>query len=64
MKPGKTHKASAKRFKVSATGRIFHRKAGYVHKLAKKRGQYKRQARRPVEVTGANKKIMRGLLQI
>jgi large subunit ribosomal protein L35 len=64
MKPGKTHKASAKRFKVTATGRIFHRKAGYVHKLSKKRPQYKREARKPVEVTGANKKIMRRLLQI
>ncbi len=64
MKPGKTHKASAKRFKVTATGRIFHRKAGYVHKLAKKRPQYKRAARRPVEVTGANKKIMRRLLDV
>lgn len=64
MKPGKTHKASAKRFKVTATGRIFHRKAGYVHKLSKKRPQYKREARKPVEVTGANKTIMRRLLQV
>lgn len=64
MKPGKTHKASAKRFKITAKGRIFHRKAGYVHKLTKKRAQYKRGARRPVEVTGANKKIMRRLLGI
>lgn len=64
MKPGKTHKASAKRFKVSACGRIFHQKAGYVHKLAKKRPQYKREARGSVEVSGANKKIMRRLLGI
>lgn len=62
MKPGKTHKASGKRFKVTATGRIFHTKAGYVHKLSKKRPQYKRAARRPLEVRGANKKIMRRLL--
>jgi large subunit ribosomal protein L35 len=64
MKPGKTHKASAKRFKVTATGRIFHRRAGYVHKLSKKRAQYKRGARRPVEARGANKKIMRRLLAV
>lgn len=64
MKPGKTHKASAKRFKVTATGRILHRRAGYVHKLAKKRPQYKRAARKPVEVLGANKKMMRRLLQV
>lgn len=64
MKPGKTHRASAKRFKVTATGRIFHMKTGYRHKLTKKRAQYKRQARRPVEATGALKKIMRRLLGI
>ncbi len=64
MKPGKTHKASAKRFKVTATGRMFHKKAGYVHKLSKKRGQYKRSARRPVEVLGANKRMMRRLLGV
>lgn len=64
MKPGKTHKASAKRFKVTATGRILHRKAGYMHKLSKRRPQYKRQARKPVEVLGAAKQMMRRLLQV
>lgn len=64
MKPGKTHKASAKRFKVTATGRIFHRKSGYMHKLSKKRKQYKREAKKPVEVLGANKKMMRRLLGV
>lgn len=64
MKPGKTHRASQKRFKVSATGRIFHRRAGYMHKRIKRRAQYKRAARKPVEVTGANRKIMRRLLGI
>ncbi|MEN3010087.1 MAG: 50S ribosomal protein L35 [Candidatus Bipolaricaulaceae bacterium] len=64
MKPGKTHKASAKRFKVTATGRIFHCKMGYEHKRTKKRPQYKRAARKLVEVRGADKKMMRRLLQI
>lgn len=64
MKPGKTHRASAKRFKVTKKGRIFHGKAGYVHKLAKKRPQYKRAARRPVEISGAYKKSVRRLLGV
>ncbi len=59
---GKTHKAAAKRFKVKPSGRIFHRKAGYVHKLSKKRSQYKRQARREKEVARANLRQVRELL--
>lgn len=58
----KTHKAAAKRFKVSQGGRIFRRRAGYVRKLQKKRPQYRRQARREVEVTGAERKRLRELI--
>lgn len=61
---GKTHKATAKRFKVSSTGRVFHKRAGYMHKRTKKRPQYRRAARRPVEVVGADKKRIRRLLEI
>ena len=52
----KTHKAAAKRLQVNAAGRIFRMRARYQHKLTKKRPQYKRQARRKVEVTGAERK--------
>jgi len=59
---GKTHKAAAKRFKVKPSGRIFHSKAGYVHKLAKKRSQYRRQARKEREVARADWRRVRDLL--
>lgn len=58
----KTHRSAAKRFKVKPNGKIFRRKAGYVHKLSKKRPQYRRQARRPVEVTGAERRRLREIL--
>lgn len=58
----KSHKAAAKRFKLKPSGRIFRRKSGYVHKLTKKRPQYRRQARRDVEVSGADLRRLRRLL--
>jgi len=58
----KTHRAAAKRFKVKPSGRIFHRKAGYVHKLGKKRPQYRRDARKDQEVSGADLQRVRELL--
>ncbi len=59
---GKTHKAAAKRFKVKPSGRVFHRKAGYVHKLSKKRSKDRRQARREQEVGRADLRRVRELL--
>ncbi|MFO8034626.1 MAG: 50S ribosomal protein L35 [Candidatus Bipolaricaulota bacterium] len=59
---GKTHKAAAKRFKVKPSGRVFHRRAGYVHKLNKKRSQYRRQARREKEVARSDLRRVRELL--
>ena len=58
----KTHRSAAKRFKVKPSGKIFRRRAGYVHKLTKKRAQYRRQARKDVEVTGAEYRRLRELL--
>jgi large subunit ribosomal protein L35 len=60
----RTHKASAKRLKITASGRIFHRRAGYVHKLSKKRPQYRRQARPDVEATGADRRRLRRILNV
>ncbi len=59
---GKTHKATAKRFKVKPSGKVFHHKAGYVHKLSKKRSQYKRQARQEKEVARVDLRRVRELL--
>jgi ribosomal protein L35 len=47
---------------VKPSGKIFRRRAGYVHKLTKKRAQYRRQARREVEVTGAEYRRLRDIL--
>ncbi|HAZ27979.1 TPA: 50S ribosomal protein L35 [Candidatus Acetothermia bacterium] len=60
----KTHRASAKRFKISGTGRIFHRRANRKHKLSKIRPQYRRQAGRAIEVRGADRKRLRRILNV
>ena len=60
----KTHRASAKRFKVSGTGRIFHQRANRKHKLSKMRPQYRREAGRPAEALGADRKRLRRILNI
>lgn len=60
----RTHKASSKRFKITTTGRILHRRACRKHKLSKKRPQYRRQAVRLVEVTGADRKRIKKLLNV
>ena len=44
----KTHKASKKRFRVTATGKLKRRKAGKKHLLSHKTGKRKRQLRGPV----------------
>lgn len=60
----RTHRASAKRFKITGTGRIFHQRANRKHKLTKMRPQYRREAGRPVEVLGADRKRLRRILNI
>jgi len=60
----RTHKASGKRFKVTAGGRIFHFRACRKHKLSKVRAQYRRQAGRLVEVTGGDRKVLKELLNL
>lgn len=44
----KTHKASRKRFKVSAGGKLKRSQAGKKHLLSNKTGKRKRQLRSPV----------------
>ncbi len=60
----KTHRAAAKRFRISGTGRIFRQRANRKHKLSKMRPQYRREAGRPVEVRGADRKRLRRILGI
>ena len=48
----KTHKASKKRFRVTATGKLKRRQAGKKHLLSHKTGKRKRQLREPVLETG------------
>lgn len=60
----RTHRASAKRFKISGTGRIFYRRANRKRKLSKMRPQYRREAKRPVEALGADRKRLRRILNI
>jgi len=45
MPKQKTHKGIQKRFKVTASGKVKHRKAFRGHKLGKKGGKRNRQAR-------------------
>ncbi len=48
----KTHKASRKRFRVTATGKLKRHKAGKKHLLSHKTGKRKRQLRGTVVETG------------
>ena len=48
----KTHKASKKRFRVTATGKLKRTAAGKKHLNSHKSGKRKRQLRKPVIETG------------
>jgi large subunit ribosomal protein L35 len=48
----KTHKASRKRFKITATGKLKRVQAGKKHLNSPKTGKRKRQLRRPIMETG------------
>jgi large subunit ribosomal protein L35 len=48
----KTHKASKKRFRVTASGKLKRRQAGKKHLLSHKTGKRKRQLRSAVVETG------------
>jgi large subunit ribosomal protein L35 len=52
MPKQKTHKAMRKRFKVTASGKVKHRKAFRGHILGKKSGNRKRRLRQDGIITG------------
>lgn len=58
----KTHKSSAKRFKVSSSGKIIRSKAYKSHILTKKTAKRKRNLRKDTTVSSADVKKVRVLL--
>jgi large subunit ribosomal protein L35 len=62
MPKQKTHKGIRKRFKVSASGKVLHRKAFRGHKLGKKGGKRNRQARKDRVVQGIQAEMIRHAL--
>jgi large subunit ribosomal protein L35 len=57
----KTHRSAAKRFKITRTGKILHRKATGNHMLTKKSGSRRRRVEGMAEVT-AESRVVRRLL--
>lgn len=57
----KTHRGAAKRFRVTRTGKVLHRKATGNHFLRKKSGSRRRRIEGTAQVT-ADAKVMRRLL--
>ena len=57
----KTHRATAKRFRITRTGKVLHRKATGNHMLTKKTGSRRRRVEGMAEVTNTReqKKIKR-----
>ncbi len=60
----KTRKGAAKRFKITATGKIMRRTQNMRHLRANKSKKAKRNYRRLTQVTGANAKRIKKMLGI
>jgi large subunit ribosomal protein L35 len=58
----RTHKAAAKRFKITATGKVLHRAHGARHRISYKSKSQVRRLRRMKLVTGAFEKKLKKLL--
>ena len=61
MPKQKTHRATAKRFRVTRKGKVLHRKATGNHMLTKKTGSRRRRVEGMSEVTAERTKIKRRL---
>ncbi len=59
----KTHKGMKKRFKVSATGKVSHKKCGSSHLMSHKSGKQVRRLRKPVQlkVLAEGRRVRRAL---
>ncbi|HBR10398.1 50S ribosomal protein L35 [Candidatus Bipolaricaulota bacterium] len=58
----KTHKGASKRFKRTKSGKLMHRVSGYYHKLVKKTGKAKRQARQDKSLPAAQAKTIKRMI--
>ena len=58
----KTHKASAKRFRVSKKGKILKKRAGQDHFNARESGKTTRSKRRLISITKTEQKTIKQLL--
>ena len=58
----KTHKGAAKRFRLSANGKVRRGHSGHTHILTKKSSKRKRKLRQQTEVSDAFAKQIRGVL--
>ncbi len=58
----KTHKGTAKRFKVTKSGRVRRRKSGSGHLMSKKSGKKCRDLRQPSLVEGRKERTLKRLL--
>jgi large subunit ribosomal protein L35 len=59
MAKQKTHRGAAKRFRVTRTGKLLHRRANKAHMLTKKSGSRKRRLERTGEITAEKRSILR-----
>ena len=59
MPKQKTHSSTAKRFRITRTGKVLHRKATGNHMLTKKSGSRRRRVEGMSEVTAERAKIKR-----
>ncbi len=62
MPKAKTHKATKKRFKLSATGKVLHKASNARHILTKKTSKRKRQIRGVTTLAKADSARIRNLL--
>ncbi|HEX6261471.1 MAG TPA: 50S ribosomal protein L35 [Actinomycetota bacterium] len=59
MAKTKTHRGAAKRFRVTRSGKVLHRKANRGHLLGKKSSSRKRRLARASEVTAEKRTVLR-----
>ncbi|MCP3995111.1 MAG: 50S ribosomal protein L35 [bacterium] len=62
MPKQKTHRGAAKRFKVSATGKVLRHHSETSHILTKKTTKRKRKLRKSAQITGGFEKTIKKLL--
>ena len=64
MPKQKTHKGAAKRFKVTASGKVMRHHAMHSHILTKKTTKRKRNLRKSIEVSPAFASALRAMLHM